>query len=104
MKNFLITAGIDIILIFTSYFVFRSIISGPTRHRIYEKFMSSFAKFIIYIFIASITITALTALILYKTRYINYLNVIASALVSLLVGFIMSTVPTRGIGDKKKSK
>lgn len=102
MKNFLISAGIDIVLILASYFLFKSVISGPTRHRIYEKFMSSFAKFIIYIFIATVTITALTALILYKTRYIGYLNVIASALVSLLVGFIMSTVPTRGYGDKKR--
>ena len=39
MKNFLISAGIDIVLIFASYFVFKNVISGPTRHRIYEKFI-----------------------------------------------------------------
>ncbi len=103
MKNFLISAIVDIIIIFTSYFLFRSIISGPTRHRLYEKFMSSFAKFVIIIFVASALVTGLTALVLYKTRFIVYLNVIAPALVSILVGFIMSTVPTRGVGDKKKA-
>ena len=102
MKNFLITAALDIVLILASYFTFRAIISGPTRHRLYEKFMSSFAKFIIYIFIATVAITSITALVLYKTRYISYLNIIAPALVSILVGFIVSTVPTRGVGDKKE--
>ena len=102
MKNFLISAVVDIIIIFSSYFLFRSVISGPTRHRIYERFMSSFAKFVIIIFVASAVLTSLIALVLYKTRYIVYINVVAPALVSILVGFVMSTVPTRGIGDKEK--
>lgn len=102
MKNFLVSAIVDIILIFASYFVFRSVISGPTRHRIYEKFMSSFAKFVIIIFVASALVTSLTALVLYKTQYIVYINIVAPALVSILVGFVMSTVPTRGMGDKEK--
>ena len=104
MRNFIIAAGADLVLILVSYFLFRSIISGPTRHRLYEKFLSSFAKFVIYIFIASAGITSLTALILYKTRYISYINVVAPALVSILVGFIVSTVPTRGAGDVKKKE
>jgi hypothetical protein len=102
MKNFLVSAIVDIIIIFASYFLFRSVISGPTRHRIYERFMSSFAKFVIIIFVASTLITSLTALVLYKTQYIVYINTIAPALVSIFVGFVMSTVPTRGIGDKEK--
>jgi hypothetical protein len=102
MKNFLVSAVVDIIIIFSSYFLFKSIISGPTRHRLYEKFMSSFAKFVIIIFVASTLITSLTALVLYKTQYIVYINVIAPALVSILVGFVMGTVPTRGVGDKEK--
>ena len=102
VRNFLITAGLDIILILVSYFIFRSIISGPTRHRLYEKFLSSFAKFVIYIFIVTVAITCISALILYKTRYIAYINVVAPSLVSILVGFIVSTVPTRGMGDEKK--
>lgn len=101
MKNFLISAVVDIILIFISYFLFKNIISGPTRHRLYEKFFGSFAKFVIYTFIATVIITGVTALILYRTWYIAYINILAPALVSILVGFLMSTVPTRGAEDKK---
>lgn len=100
MRNFIIAAIADIVLILVSYFIFRNIISGPTRHRLYEKFLSSFAKFVILVFFASLIITAVTALVLYRTRYIQYLNIAAPALVSILVGFIVSTVPTRGAGDK----
>jgi magnesium-transporting ATPase (P-type) len=104
MKNFLISAAVDIILIFISYFLFRNIISGPTRHRLYEKFFGSFAKFVIYTFIATLIITGVTALILYRTWYIAYINILAPALVSILVGFLMSTVPTRGAGDEKSKQ
>jgi uncharacterized membrane protein len=104
MRNFLINAGVDTILILVSYFIFRSIISGPTRHRLYEKFLSSFAKFVILIFLASLAITVITALVLYRTRYVQYINIVAPALVSILVGFVVSTVPTRGIGDKEEEK
>lgn len=104
MKNFLISAAADVILITFSYYIFRSILSGPTRHKIYEKFISSFAKFVIYIFIASVVITGFTALILYRTRYIVYINIAAPAILSILVGFIMSTVPTRGAGDSDSKK
>ena len=104
MRNFLIAAAVDIALILISYFIFRGIISGPTRHRLYEKFLSSFAKFVILIFLASLVITGITALVLYKTRYVQYINIVAPALVSILVGFVVSTVPTRGYGDKEKEK
>lgn len=102
MKNFLISALLDIVLIFVSYGIFKAIISGPKRHKLYEKFLSSFAKFVIYLFIITAAITGITALILYKTRYVTYLNVVASALVSIFVGFIMSTVPIKGEGDQKE--
>ena len=101
MINFLISAAVDIVIIFASYFLFVHVISGPTRHRLYEKFMSSFAKFVIIIFVASVLVTSLTALFLYKTQYIVYINIAAPALVSIIVGFVMSTVPTRGTGDKE---
>ncbi|MCM0647811.1 hypothetical protein NBE98_05395 [Clostridium swellfunianum] len=104
MRNFLIAAVLDIVLILVSYFIFRGIVSGPTRHRLYEKFLSSFAKFVILIFLASLIITGITALVLYKTRYIQYINIVAPALVSILVGFVVSTVPTRGYGDKEKEE
>lgn len=104
MRNFLIAAAIDIVVIMVSYFLFRSIISGPTRHKIYEKLLSSFARFVILIFLAALVITGVSAYILYRTRYVPYLNIIAPALVSILVGFVVSTVPTRGAGDKEKGK
>ncbi|WP_125154121.1 hypothetical protein [Clostridium rectalis] len=103
MKNFLISSLANLVLIFISYFLFRNIISGPTRHKLYEKMFSSMSKFIIYVFIITVAITGLTALILYKTSLVPYINIIAPALVSILVGFIMSTVPTRGKGDKDKA-
>lgn len=102
MRNFLIAAAVDIVIILASYFLFRSIISGPTRHKIYEKFLSSFAKFVILIFLAALAITGVAAFIMYRTRYIQYINIIAPALVSILVGFVVSTVPTKGAGDKDK--
>lgn len=102
LRNFLISASFDVVLILVSYFIFRVIISGPARHRLYEKFFGSLAKFIIYLFIATVVITGGISIILYRTHYIAYLNIIAPILVSILVGFIMSTVPTRGVGDKGK--
>lgn len=104
MKNFFISAIVNLILIFVSYYLFRAVISGPTRHNIYEKFLGSFAKFIIYVFVSTVIITVVTALILYRTRYVAYINVIAPALVSILIGFVVSTVPTRGTGDENKNK
>jgi hypothetical protein len=102
MKNFLISAAVNIVIILISFFMFKFIISGPTRHRLYEKLMSSFAKFVIYIFSIAVIINVITALVFYKTRYVAYINIIAPALVSILVGFVASTVPTRGMGDEKK--
>ncbi len=102
MRNFLIASVVNLVIILLAFFIFKSIISGPTRHRIYEKLMDSFALFVIYIFIGSVVITSLTALVLYKTRYIAYVNIAAPALVSLMVGFVASTIPTRGVGDKEK--
>lgn len=101
MRNFLISAGVDIIFIFAAYFLFRAVIRGPLRHKMYERFFSSFAKFVIYIFLLSAIITSIAAYILYRTRYIAYVNIIAPALVSILVGFLMSLVPTKGISDEK---
>lgn len=103
MKNFLISSAANIILIVISYLIFRQLLRGPIRHKIYEKLMSSFALFVIYLFIGSLLITGITVLILYKTRYISYVNIAAPAILSIFVGFIMSTVPTRGEGDNEKN-
>lgn len=104
MKNFVISAFADLILILAAYFIFRSVISGPTRHRLYEKFFSSLSRFIIVLFLVSISVTGIIALILYKTRYISYINIISPGVLSILVGFLMSTVPTRGAGDEKSKQ
>lgn len=101
MRTFLISAAIDLVIILASYYFFKTILSGPIRHKIYEKYLSSFAKFVIYLFVITTLITGISALILYKTRFVIYLNIIAPALVSILVGFVISLVPTKGIGDKK---
>lgn len=102
LRNFLISAFADIILIFSSYFLFRTILSGPVRHKIYEKLFSSFAKFVIYVFIITIFINVVIAFSLYRTSYIAYINIIAPAVVSLLVGFLMSTVLTKGVENSTK--
>ena len=63
--------------------------------------MSSFAKFVILLFVISLIITSVTTFILYKTRYLMYINIITPAILSLFVGFVVSTVPTKGFNDKK---
>lgn len=102
LRNFLISASVDIVLIFSSYFLFKTILSGPVRHKIYEKLFSSFAKFVIYVFIITVAINVVIAFSLYRTSYIAYINIIAPAIVSLLVGFLMSTVPTKGVESSAK--
>jgi|SRR3712207_69400 len=99
MKNFLISASIDIIVILISYFIFRAIINGKTRHKMYEKLFSSFAKFVIFIFIATLIITWCTTVILHKTRYVAYINIIAPIIASIFIGFLSSTLPTRAVED-----
>ncbi|MCR3760811.1 hypothetical protein [Clostridium felsineum] len=106
MFNFLFSSALDIVIIFAAYFIFRSTISGPTRHRIYEKFIDSFGKFVIYIFAVSLAITGIAAYVMYRTRFVSYLNIVAPALVSIFIGFVISLVPTRGVedGDKKDNR
>lgn len=103
MNNFLSSLGLNFVSVIVSYILFRNIISGPTRHRIYEKYLSSMSKFVIILFAFSLGITILTALVLYKTNYISYINIIATSLVSVFTGFIISLVPTRGIEEKSKN-
>ncbi|MDT8715718.1 hypothetical protein IAI10_03485 [Clostridium sp. 19966] len=100
MSIFIVSMLANLILIFVSLFIFKAIIRGPMRHKIYEKLMSSFAKFVIFTFLASAIITSAAAYIMYRTRYIAYVNIVAPALVSILVGFIASTVPVKGVGEE----
>lgn len=102
LKNFIISSLIDILVIFASYFLFHFILSGSVRHKIYEKLFDSFAKFVIYVFLITISINGIIAFFLYRSYYISYINIITPAVVSVLVGFLMSTVPVKGIEDSNK--
>ena len=92
----------DIGIIIVTFLIFSAIIPGYKRHRIWEKHISSFAKFVIYIFIASLAINVLTATIVYSLDYERYLNFIAPSVQSVLIGFVAACVPRRGVGDKKE--
>lgn len=103
MKNFLITTALNLVVITGSFFLFKAILSGPLRHRLYEIIFSSMSRFVIYIFAATVIITGITAYIMYRTRYVAYLNIVSPVILSVLIGFLMSTVPTRGTGDEKSN-
>jgi hypothetical protein len=102
MSTFLRVALIDIGVIIASFIIFSAAIPGYKRHIIWEKYISSFAKFVIYIFIATVLINILTFAIVYALRYERYLNIIAPTVQSVLIGFVASCVPRRGVGDKKE--
>ncbi|WP_342455571.1 hypothetical protein [Caloramator sp. Dgby_cultured_2] len=51
-------------------------------------------------FLVTVIINVITALIVYSLRYQKYLNYIAPAVQSVLIGFIASCVPRRGVEEK----
>lgn len=104
MVRFFNLALLEIGIIVVSFFIFSALISGEKRHKIWEKYISSFARFVIYIFILTVVINVITAVIVYKLRTERYLNVISPSIQSVLIGFIVSCVPRRGVGDKKEEK
>ncbi|MCX7885270.1 MAG: hypothetical protein N2448_09630 [Caloramator sp.] len=103
MKAFPIVVIVDILIIIISFGIFSALISGEKRHRIWEKYISSFSKFVIYIFIVTISVNVITALIVYALRYEKYLNIIAPAIQSIIIGFVASCVPRRGVEHNKSS-
>lgn len=92
----------DIGIIIVTFLLFSAIIPGRKRHTIWEKHISSFAKFVIYIFIASLAINVLTAVIVYALQYQRYMNFIVTGVQSILIGFVAACVPRRGVGDNKE--
>jgi hypothetical protein len=102
MNTFLKVALADLGIIIVTFLFFTAIISGEKRHKIWEKYISAFSKFVIYIFILTIGINILTAVIVYKLQYERYLNIIAPSVQSILIGFVAACVPRRGVGDKKE--
>lgn len=102
MNTFLKVALADIGIIIVTFAFFTAIIPGDKRHRIWEKYINAFSRFVIYIFILTIAINILTAVVVYRLRYERYLNIIAPSVQSILIGFIAACVPRRGVGDKKE--
>lgn len=101
MKIFFIGLAADIAVVIAAFLIFSAVIPGGKRHQIWEKYISSFAKFVIYIFIATAVINALTAYIVYALRYEKYLNIISPFVQSILIGFVASCVPRRGVKERK---
>jgi hypothetical protein len=104
MNTFLKVAAADIGIIVVSFAIFTVLIPGRARHTIWEKYISAFSKFVIYIFAATIAINIITALIVYALQYEQYLNIIAPSVQSVLIGFVAACVPRRGVGDKKEER
>lgn len=104
MYTFMKVAIVDIIIIIISFGIFSAIIPGSKRHIIWEKYISAFSKFVIYIFVLTAAINIATAFIVYALRYERYLNIIAPSVQSILIGFVAACVPRRGVGDRKEEK
>lgn len=92
----------DIVIVIVTFVIFSALIPGQKRHVLWEKYISSFAKFVIYIFIISLVINILTAVIVYSLQYERYMNIIAPSVQSILIGFVAACVPRRGVGDRKE--
>lgn len=98
---------LDIAIIAVSYLIFRYSLSGGWRHKVWEKYVDSFSMFVIILFVVTIIINVATFSILYSLQRKEYVNIIAPAIVSVLVGFVIASVPQRGVEDegvKKGSK
>lgn len=104
MYTFFKVALVDIGIIILTFALFSAIIPGRARHTIWEKYISAFSKFVVYIFILTVVINILTAVIVYALQYERYLNIIAPSVQSILIGFVASCVPRRGVGDRKEER
>lgn len=92
---------LDIGVIGVSYLIFRFTLRGEWRHKIWEKYVDSFSMFIMLLFIITILINVLTYAILSAVRITRYLYVIAPAVSSVIVGFVIASVPQRGVEDRR---
>ncbi|HBM74748.1 MAG TPA: hypothetical protein DD429_04240 [Clostridiaceae bacterium] len=101
MWKFWQIALLDLIVIAVSYFIFRYSLSGEWRHKVWEKYVDSFSVFIIILFVVTASINIITFVILNYLRMKQYVNIIAPAVVSIMVGFILASVPHRGVEDSK---
>ena len=101
MWKFWRIALLDLVVIAISYLIFRYSLSGEWRHRVWEKYVDSFSIFIMIVFVVTASINILTFVILSYLRLKLYVNIVAPALVSIIVGFILASVPQRGVDDSK---
>lgn len=95
---------LDLGVIAVSYLIFRFTLSGGWRHKVWEKYVDSFSMFIMILFVITVAINVGTYLILTALELKHYVNIIAPTAVSILVGFIIASVPQRGAEDKKPAK
>lgn len=100
MWKFWQIALLDLGVIAVSYLIFRYSLSGEWRHRVWEKYIDSFSIFIMILFAVTAAINILTYVVLNYLRIKQYVNIIAPAVVSVIVGFIIASVPQRGAEDK----
>lgn len=99
MWKFYQIAILYIILTAISYFIFRYSLKGEWRHKVWEKYIDSFSMFVIIIFVITVVINVGTFLILFSLGIKHYVNVIAPVFDSILIGFVIASVPQRGIED-----
>jgi hypothetical protein len=93
---------LDLAIITVAYLIFRFALSGEWRHNIWEKYVDSFSMFVMILFGVTILINVVTFYILFSLRIKQYVNIIAPAVVSVLVGFVIASVPQRGVEDSKE--
>ncbi|KPU42828.1 hypothetical protein OXPF_35920 [Oxobacter pfennigii] len=87
-----------------SYLIFRYTLSGEWRHNIWEKYVHSFSMFVMILFVVTAAVNIGTYLILFRMGYKHYVNIVAPALASVIIGFTIASVPQRGVGDKSTGK
>lgn len=107
MWKFWQIALLDAAVIGISYLIFRYALNGEVRHRIWEKYIDSFSVFVIILFLVTVLLDVATFYILYRLDMRQYVNTIATALSSIIIGFVIALVPQRGMehdGTKKGAK
>lgn len=104
MWKFWQIALLDLGVIALSYLIFRYTLSGEWRHHIWEKYVDSFAMFVIILFVVTAVVNVATFYILFSMGLKRYVNIVAPAIASVIVGFTIASVPQRGVGDRTVKK
>lgn len=102
MWKFWQIALLDLGVIAISYLIFRYTLSGEWRHNIWERYVHSFSMFVMILFVVTAAVNIGTFYILFRMDLKHYVNIVAPALSSVIVGFTIASVPQRGVGDAKR--